>query len=192
MARTSKKVWHHAYKVNRRTDHAANVVGHRTPVMEVGQGKSPAAAGCLQHRTRRGGRFSRPARTLHVGCFCRRPASALSKVDFPAPGGPSSRVKRPGCRMPLKLSRIVNFVLLVFQRCTFCRLPCKDRAVLLQYACLAKFQSTGAGARHMPGAEEACLREDACLTALTDRGQARLGRGNSSCLRERAASERAV
>ena len=39
-------------------------------------------------------------------------ASVLSKVLFPAPGGPSNNVMRPGLIVPLMLSRITNLCLL--------------------------------------------------------------------------------
>lgn len=40
--------------------------------------------------------------------LCKRSERALSKVDLPAPGGPSSRVNLPGCRTVLMVSRIVK------------------------------------------------------------------------------------
>jgi len=61
-----------------------------------------------------------------------RPARALSKVDLPAPGGPRSKVMRPGLKVPLTSSRMQNCVLLGFMAPTFCNMLYKQRQELLR------------------------------------------------------------
>ena len=56
------------------------------------------------------GKLQREVSTLQPSCFILW-ARVLSRVDFPAPGGPSSRVMRPGLMAPLMLSSRMNLCL---------------------------------------------------------------------------------
>lgn len=58
------------------------------------------------------------------GDFCSRPARAFSKVDLPAPGGPSSSVMRPGRKQPLMSSSILKRCLFGFIKRTDCKAFC--------------------------------------------------------------------
>ena len=66
--------------------------------------------------------------------FCSRPARTLSRVDLPAPGGPSSSVMRPGRNVPLMSSRMQNCVLLGFMSPTFCTNACHGKGRLVSTA----------------------------------------------------------
>ena len=67
-----------------------------------------------------------------IAVFCIRPARALSRVDLPAPGGPRSRVMRPGLKVPLTSSRMQNCVLLGFMAPTFCNMLYRQQQELLR------------------------------------------------------------
>ena len=65
-------------------------------------------------------------RTLSEGSFCSFPASAFKRVDFPEPGGPSSRQMRLGGMTPLTSSRTVNLRLSDLSSRSFTSHPCRE------------------------------------------------------------------
>lgn len=82
--------------------------------------------GHCQGRQRKASRYI----TL-VGEACSSlPANACSSVDFPDPGGPSSRHRRPGLMLPLTLSSSVQVCLRCFLMRSLASTPCRHPDVL--------------------------------------------------------------
>ena len=48
----------------------------------------------------------------------------VAAIPLCIPGGPSSKVSRPGHKAPEKLFRMVNLALLPGHRCSACKVPC--------------------------------------------------------------------
>lgn len=64
--------------------------------------------------------------------LCRRPERAFSRVVFPAPGGPNSRVNLPGYKMLFMVSRMVNRCESSFSNFVFRKMPCRTNEPWVQ------------------------------------------------------------
>ena len=96
--------------------------------------------------------------------LCRRPERAFSRVDLPAPGGPSSSVNLPGCRIVLIVSRIVNRCDKSLVKPTLRSTPCKgNNTYYFKFKRVEQVQACSAHAGTTAGAVTAMDRLVTCM-----------------------------